>query len=104
MWPFTRKPKDADRQLFRFWDGERQRSADPFAALLAFDDHPEFDIAQHAPALDRGDKDAMRLAIDATRQVFQVKEWREDQPGLTQAETLALFWQFMAYNQAVKKN
>lgn len=101
MWPFTRKP---DRNIFSFWDGVRRRRVDPLLALRAFDRHPTFNFDEQAELVKAGEFAATKLAVDATREIFAIPAWSETEPGLTEAETILVLWQFITFNQLVKKN
>jgi hypothetical protein len=104
------KRRDRGREIFRFFDGERERGADPIRVmrLIALDE--EFVPERHLDPLlegslpDRDNEENIRISLAAARRIFGVKEWREDQPGLTEQETLQLWMTFATYLDALKKN
>lgn len=95
---FGSKPK---REVFRFWDGNAWRLADPLQSFLFLKDHHTFKIESDPQLADQGHVDATRRLINATREVFQVRQLA--QGGLTDGEVLALMGQFVAYMEDVKK-
>lgn len=114
-----RKIHERRRAIYHYWDGARRRKIDPLAAYRALLNHPQFDApthltmvevdASHAPSdqvdfLVKAAGEAFDVTLQATRDVFDVREWTEDQPGLTQAETRDLLKGFMLYCVALKKN
>lgn len=80
------------------------RSADPLAAARAIDHHPTFNAAKHIALLQDEDQEAMAITLGAVRDVFDVAEWSESTPGLTQEETIDLLDRFISYLDALKKN
>jgi len=95
--------RENSRKIFSYWDGQRTRRIDPMQAARALDGHPTFVPKVHLMLLEKGDKDGIDVTLQATRDVFGVKEWSESQPGLTEAETLQLLDDFAAYNESLKK-
>lgn len=103
---FGRQPRDRyGRKIFRYFDGEKERGADPLRAHRAFLEHPTFDIAKHPYGVDAGDPTATRISVDAICDVFHVKRWDDEtQTGLPEYEILDLFIQFYCYLDDLKKN
>lgn len=99
-----RKLQDRRRAIFRYWDGRRWRGADPLVAFRRMLNHPRFDPDTHLAAADRGDQEALSIVVEATREIFEIPAWRDDQQGLTEAETLNLIGEFIEYLNALKKN
>lgn len=105
-----------ERELFRYWDGQKQRSIDPVASYRAIWSDPECNLLTDATTARNPIKpdgaafypisevyaaeDRLR---EMTRRIFGVKEWSEDQPGLTVDETDALLNSFLAYCADLKK-
>jgi hypothetical protein len=84
-----------DRDIFPYWDGQRQRNGDPLAIDRLLLTDPAFDAKldpqiSRVPTLD-GLKAAGRI-VDATRKAFGIKPLEEG--GLTDAECLGLFCDF----------
>ena len=100
MWPFRKNR----RALFAFHDGQRQRQADPLAVSHALCCDLEFAIDKHPALADAGNVEATQIMLRGLRRAFGVNPWTEDQPGLTEAETLELFVTFCEYLEALKKN
>ena len=97
-----RAPK---RDIFTFHDGQRQRSADPLVIWRELDAHPEFRMDVHPALLDKGDPEAWKVCVDATRDAFDVFAFDEfDGKGLTEAETIELLGTFASFMFDVKKN
>ena len=103
------------RELFKYFDGKRQRSIDPMRAYRALMGDPEFDWETHPVEMDNLDSEdefARKMASDASdatlkaiRDVFDVREWDDrTETGLTEADTVAILIDFVAYLDAVKKN
>jgi hypothetical protein len=97
--------RNRGRAIFRFWDGRRMRAVDPQVAWLALKEHPEFNIEQDPEFHDAGHRDATERVLAATRVAFGVDVFDgETMTGLTEDETLELYWQFGQWVQFVKKN
>jgi hypothetical protein len=101
MWPFRKRD---ERAIFRYFDGVKERAIDPIFALRALDAHQKFHFDEHAKQLLAGDFETTKIAVDAIREIFGVQPWSENSLGLTEGETLALLWKFVAYNDDIKKN
>lgn len=109
------------RQIFRFFDGKRERGADPLAVIRALNSHPEFDpattpteatapdlpgtTAEDRRRLDAAASAAAALTARATLEAFGVKPYDDDTgEGLTEGEALNLFSEFHDWLEAQKKN
>lgn len=105
-----------DRLLFGYWDGSQQRRIDPLVAWRGIHNHPDCnwvaDMRMAAnPLLKDGSSfypvEEVRAAEDRLlaliRDVFGVREWQEDQPGLTIDETNELLGNFIQYVADLKK-
>lgn len=113
MWTFKRRRK---RELFKYWDGSKTRYADPIKIDHGFLSHPTYRNDVHpqtiqAATLSPEDKEIQTLGVEAwgimvnaILEVFDVKEWKENQPGLTQNECMELFNQYGEYVATLKKN
>jgi len=97
----TRRPQ---REIFRYWDGEKMRAVDPMQVARIMDEHPQYNAGRHPGLVDEGDADATAVMLSAIRAAFDVTEWREDRPGLTQLETIKLYADFTQYTEGLKKN
>lgn len=92
------------RNIFRFNDGRRVRSADPIAVAIALHEHKTF-LPRHLGEAVEGDPEAQRIVAGAARDVFGVSLLSPDeQNGLTVAETIELMLAFDGYLFALKKN
>lgn len=109
-------PRRADRELFVYFDGERQRGVDPLKAWRGIWAHKEIDLASDVKVsanLTMADGKAAYAESEVyaaedrirqlTREVFGVKEWTDSTPGLTVAETDRLLADFLDYMEGLKK-
>lgn len=93
------------RAIFRFHDGEKERSVDPLAIFRALRSLPDFDWETDAKGVERGDDDSIVRTLAAIRQTFGVKPFDADKlTGLTDGETLNLLSEFVWYLESLKKN
>lgn len=90
------------RSIFRYWDGARNRFADPMAIYRALQQHPRFNWDVHPALIDCGDLDALALTAEAVRTAFGIAPVEQD--GLTEAECVTLLAAFVGYLEALKKN
>lgn len=111
IWTWTPK-----RELFRYWDGAKQRSIDPVATWRKIWANDKCDLSLAAattvnPVQADGTRfypiEAVYAAEDQirdlTRDIFGVKAWDESTPGLTVDETDELLNRFLAYCGDLKK-
>ena len=100
------------RNIFRYWDGSRTRAIDPAVAWRMMWEHPECDPNRDfGPATTVGpdnthvefDGAAQDRVLSMIRDMFHVKAYAEDSPGLTIDETFGLLWSFMKYMEGLKK-
>lgn len=91
------------RELFRYWDGGRQRRIDPLQAFRAIHADPEFRADVHPELAEDGDQDAVDIILRMTRRVFDVAEFTEDYRGLTESEQMLLYLSFCGYVEHLKK-
>lgn len=106
---FRRKSR---REIYPYWDGQKQRFVDPVVAWRAMwedpDCNPEADFgpatgidSQGRPAeFDPASQDKVLAMI---RRMFGVKSWSENVAGLTVNETFELLWDFLRYMDSLKK-
>lgn len=95
------------RGIFRYWDGERPRAADPLVVLQFFAKHPTFRLDHHPAFAAEGDVDAQRITVVAVREAFGATPYSFDgfgDHGLTDEETMELLSAFAEYLNALKKN
>jgi hypothetical protein len=109
MFKIFGRAKPAERQIFRYWDGEKERHADPIEMFRRMAVHDTFDLEGHLKDLTASvpqvQLEAEQITVDAVREIFGVKAWSEDCPtGLTRGETMNLLGQFIMYTDALKKN
>lgn len=90
------------REIFAFWDGCRERKADPLAIWRALNDHPQFVVDQHLPAVERGDLAAIGITVNAVRGAFGVATLEGG--GLTDQECLELLAGFLLWVADQKKS
>lgn len=106
--------RDSDRLIFRYWDGEKWRGIDPFAAYRAVMTTPNFLSWVKTVTTAQGEGGASfyppEMIFEAednlrnmTRQIFDVNGWTEEQPGLTLQETDLLLNRFISYCDDLKK-
>lgn len=105
-----RKRRERGREIFRFWDGARERGADPISVMRAIALDEVFVPEVHLDPLllegipNRDAAEASQIAVEAARRIFGVQAWSDDQPGLTEQETLQLWLNFAEYLDGLKKN
>jgi hypothetical protein len=111
----TRLFRGPERCLFHYWDGQRRRAADPAAAWRKLWTHDvnfanTITVARDPIKADglpfysreqvyEAENDLWQLIRD----VFDVKAWSEDSPGLTINETDELLARFMDFIAELKK-
>ena len=101
---FRRRRYDRQRQLYRYFDGERTRSIDPLEAHIALELHETFNW-EDGELLIEGDPVVTRTVINAVCDVFHVQQWDDKTcRGITGAECLEILDDYMAYCETVKKN
>lgn len=93
--------KRRDRDIFTFWDGERQRQVDPLPAWFAMSNDPECHPVSDCPKADAGDRQATCNIVGMVRRMFSIKTF--DEGGLTEYELSMLFSEFMAFVAGQKK-
>jgi hypothetical protein len=98
--------------IFRFHDGIRNRAIDPLVAWRAMWEHPTCNPnSDFEPAVgiapdgspSKYDPAAQDRVLDMAREMFALRAYSEDSPGLTIEETFNLLWSFMNYMNALKK-
>lgn len=90
------------RAIFRYWDGQAMRSADPITLWRAIKAHPQFNLERDPLMHDAGDDESTVICLNATRDIFGVKPVEEG--GLTETETIDLLGSYFDWINAVKKN
>lgn len=115
-WLFGRRPaatpqaaSDAvvsARQIFFYWDGKSQRTADPIVLFRGLLIHPDFNREKDFGLLESGDDvlctEAMERISHVVRDVFGIPLF--DDGGLTVAECLGLLTGFYAWCESQKKS
>lgn len=101
-----RKWRNRGRAIFRFWDGTRERCADPLVVHRALMAHPEFDWEKTPVLMDVDDQrvasDAMRVTAAGVRDAFGIPSLESG--GLTEAECVQVLILFNLFLDRVKKN
>jgi hypothetical protein len=97
--------RNRHRLLFRFWDGEQERSADPYRLWRDLNNHPKINLEEIAPAIDEGREPETTTLIEAMAEVFGLKRFDSTtKAGLTDWEVLNLLVELDEYLLALKKN
>jgi len=96
--------RQSRRLIFKFWDGARERRADPMEVFRAIETDPKYRIGVTDILVDAGDHESIDTSLAMIRRVFGVAQWTESSPGLTEQETLELMANFCLYIAALKKN
>lgn len=96
------KRRNKHRAIFPFWDGKRDRQADPMAVYRRLVKHERFNLQTHPALVEAGDLDAMECAATATRDAFGIDGFEAG--GLTDTECLDLMVEFFVWVDDVKKN
>ena len=93
------------RQLFRYFDGDRMRRADPLVLLAAIDQDPEYVPDKTPYFIAAGQQDAIDVSIRMVNRVFGAQPYDDETGiGLTTNEAMSLFSQFMTWLDGLKKN
>jgi hypothetical protein len=95
-------PRRPHRDIFYFWDGQRERSVDPFEIMRAIEQDSEFNLERDASLMIAGDDEATQITVRCVRRAFAVKPFNEG--GLLEAECLELIQVFYEFLSALKKN
>jgi len=100
------------RDIFRYWDGRRERAIDPLVAWARMWEDPQCDPQRDfGPATGMSgeglpvdfDPAARDRVLAMARRMFDVQEFSESTPGLTIDETFSLLWTFIGFMNAIKK-
>ncbi len=105
-----------ERCLFRYWDGKKRRAIDHLSAWRKIWTYEAFDFLQVAaiarnPPGPNGERlhklpevlEAEDQLRQMTREVFGLRAWSEEEPGLTLDETDALLGEFIDFCEDLKK-
>lgn len=99
-----------ERGIFSYWDGSRQRFADPIEICRAFEDHPSFDPYSDPKYADKQDaigREAYRKMLQGIRDVLGVQSLGQHNGtpvGLTEQETMNLWETYLQFMEELKKN
>lgn len=99
---WRRRQQQKHRGIFHFWDGQRERAADPFEIHWAIAADPEFNLDRDSALMQAGDVEASQKAVRCVHRAFGVKPF--DQGGLLADECLLLIEEFYEFAGALKKN
>lgn len=100
FWPF--KSRRPTRAIFRFWDGQRDRAADPLEILRALENDSLVNLEVESAFMLAGDAEATLKTVQLVRRAFGVKDFT--QGGLLEAECLDLIENFYDFLSSLKKN
>lgn len=97
------------RAIFRFFDGVRERRADPLVVLRALAADPRFLLDKHPALAAAGDAESQHITVAAVRSAFAVQAYSytardQRESGLTDEESLELLSRFAEFLEVVKKN
>lgn len=101
---WRQRRREKARQIFKYWDGAKDRAADPISIARAIDTHPTLDLDKHVKLAMAGDNESHQIIVTAVREVFGVSQWTESTPGLTERECFDLLDSFAEYIEGLKKN
>lgn len=90
------------REIFRYWDGRKNRVADPIRVWREIIADPEFEIERDAGLMEVNDREAWVRCVNATRRILGIPEF--EQGGLTEDETVQQFQAFCVFVATLKKN
>lgn len=103
---YRRWRRNRARFVFRFFDGTRTRSADPYMVYRFLDQHPTFKW-EHIEDVDHEDGsiagEAADITIAAARQAFGIPEFDGVHDSLTAAEVLAVVREYGWWLDSAKK-
>lgn len=103
---WRRRRQQKHRGIFHYWDGQRERAADPFEILRAIADDPEYSDDREPKLMLVDDftvsDEAAQKTVRCVRRAFGVKSFNEG--GLLEAECLDLIDEFYGFLGALKKN
>jgi hypothetical protein len=100
---WRQRRREAHRDIFSYWDGQKQRRADPLKIARALDGHKTLNLQRDLPLLDAGDPEATGNVVNSVLEVFGCQAWSESTPGLTMTEALDLLNSFCEYGEELKK-
>lgn len=93
-----------ERLIYHYWDGQRMVSVDPMELFKKLIDvAPK--VYVDAKVVKFGMKDApakQKELIESVRGMFGIKPY--DQGGLTETESMELFYHFLEFTERIKKN
>lgn len=95
-----------ERQIYRFFDGTKQRGVDPLATWRRFVTAPDFDAAADLQSvIDRPeDMESIARVVTAARAALKVGEYNdEDGSGLTDTEVLQAIGGLVVFMQDLQK-
>lgn len=102
----SRRIINRHRLLFRFWDGNRYVSADPFVIFRALVNTEKFDPENDVKDLKIPDAKILSRKIshiaEGVREIFNVPAFEKG--GLSELECIGLLNQFNVFMDDVKKN
>lgn len=101
-----RRVLNRHRLLFRFWNGSRFVSSDPFVLLRRLINTDKFDPDADLKKLKYPDPkivtEKIGFVAEGVREIFEIKPF--EQGGLTELECVQLLMTFSEYLDTVKKN
>lgn len=98
----------AERGIFRFWDGTKERAIDPLAAYRKLLSYPGLDIQADAARAELGESDSIAILLQASREALGVEPFRQlpdgSFVGMLDEEVEAAIGRLHAYMGELKKS
>lgn len=98
-----KQPEERSRDIFEYWDGEKNRKIDPLQAWYRLIGESDSDVIEDCDLAARGQMEARQRLSDAVRSAFEIKQYTDSQPGLTDTELSELLVSFWKYVDSLKK-
>lgn len=96
---------EAQRNLFRFWDGRKWRAVDPWSTWRAIVNCKTFDFSNRLFLVEAGEDDEVRACVSALCQIFGVERYNDEtKVGMTDWEILSIYLALRNDCDALKKN
>jgi hypothetical protein len=100
-----RPDASAERCIFTYWDGSKERSIDPIVAIQSLKADPKLNLEDHPGLANKGDDEAFEICVAASRNTFGLKPYDSDtKTGTTASEAYAVFLKFGSWMAELKKN
>lgn len=99
------KPKD--RRIFRYWDGVKERYADPIEIVRSITNIENLDIDADSIKAEQGDAESLGRILDGLRDILDIPHYTENDgepEGLLNDEVLEVYKEFSNFVMAKKKD